>query len=514
MKKNIIKLFTLLLCAITCLLSVVAVYAETAPQTLKAQSHRYDITIINHPDDYILLPKTVDGKTVFCIYYEKIGPKSHVVYTKGEVITDNGMNYILNKAYGITNNDEIFIYKTALQQYMVDKGIMPGSYKTLTEFNEMLKKDNSAVATRIKSIIQEAKKAGANNNSAPTISVNTGTNTFKLDSTGKYYISNEVTVNSSTGAYEVSLTNAPAGSTVTKNANKFTVKVPADKVTNLETSISFKVTNTKDVYTSYKYNPSDSSYQTLAATYKETKTASATGNLLLKRTVSVPFLKIDTATGAAISGAELKLTNSKGKVIKTWTSTTEAITVSGLVEGTYTLTETKAPEGYKAIETSVKFSIDKQGNILDANNKKITQVVIKNERKTGGVSISKQDITNKEELPGATLVVKDYNGNVIEEWVSTNEPHYIEKLTPGIYTLTETIAPEGYILSTETITFTVKDDGTITKVVMYNSPAAKEEVPVEPTSSFKTMTSGIIGTIIVIAGSYIIFKSSKKKEVL
>ena len=141
----------------------------------------------------------------------------------------------------------------------------------------------------------------------------------------------------------------------------------------------------------------------------------------------------------------------------------------------------------------------------------------------GGVSISKQDITNKEELPGAHLVVKDYEGNIIDEWVSTNEPHLIEKLPAGIYTLTETIQPEGYILSTETITFTVKDDGSITEVVMYNTPDTKEIVPEEPkpdvpkqevqvedTASFKTMTSSIIGLGIILIGLSMIFKNKKE----
>lgn len=84
------------------------------------------------------------------------------------------------------------------------------------------------------------------------------------------------------------------------------------------------------------------------------------------------------------------------------------------------------------------------------------------------VQISKIDATTSEELEGAHLVVKDSNGKVIDEWTSTKEVHIIKGLEPGKYTLTETIAPEGYILSTETITFEVKTDGSITKVVMKN----------------------------------------------
>ena len=78
---------------------------------------------------------------------------------------------------------------------------------------------------------------------------------------------------------------------------------------------------------------------------------------------------------------------------------------------------------------------------------------------TADVEISKVDATTGKELPGATLVIKDSTGKEIDKWVSTSETHKV-KLNPGTYTLTETIAPEGYLLSKETVTFTVKADGT------------------------------------------------------
>ena len=514
MKKNFKKIFILILSVIACFGIAASANAEVVLETLNAYEHRVNAPI-NYPLSTVNLIKATNGKAVYCMHFSKLSPIKSVKYTKGSVITDNGMNYILNQSYGKTSDTDMFIYKSALQLYMVDKGIMPGSYDFLITFKNMLKNDNSEIAVKIKNLISEAKKANANDTSVPTINVNTGTNAFALDSTGKYYVSNAIAVTSSTGSYTVNLTNAPEGSTVEKNGNTFVVKVPANKVANLETTISFKVSNTKDVYTSYRYEPNNSSYQTLAVTYKDTKTANANGELTLKKTVSVPFLKVDAETNEAISGAELKLADNTGKVIATWISSTTTKTII-LGEGTYTLTETKAPAGYKAIETTVKFSIDKQGNILDANGEKIVKVVISNERKTGGVEISKQDITNKEELPGAKLQIKDAKGNTKEEWewVSTDKPHYIEKLTPGTYTLTEITQPVGYILSEETITFEVKDDGSITKVVMYNTPIPSTVVPVEPTSSFKNMAYGIIGSLIIIAGGYIIFKSSKKKEVM
>ena len=103
------------------------------------------------------------------------------------------------------------------------------------------------------------------------------------------------------------------------------------------------------------------------------------------------------------------------------------------------------------------------------------------------VQISKIDATTSKELPGAHLVVKDANGKVVEEWTSTEEVHVIKGLKPGKYTLTETIAPEGYVLSTETITFEVKSDGTVTKVVMKNY---LEDKPVPVSISKRDITTG------------------------
>lgn len=73
------------------------------------------------------------------------------------------------------------------------------------------------------------------------------------------------------------------------------------------------------------------------------------------------------------------------------------------------------------------------------------------------VKISKTDVTSSKEIPGATLVVKDSSGSVVDKWVSTSEAHYVT-VDPGVYTLSETTAPKGYKLSSTTITFKVDED--------------------------------------------------------
>ncbi len=82
--------------------------------------------------------------------------------------------------------------------------------------------------------------------------------------------------------------------------------------------------------------------------------------------------------------------------------------------------------------------------------------------------------------------MKDADGNVIESWVSGQEPHKISLLKPGKYTLTEVTAPKGYEVA-EKVEFEVKDTGEIQKVTMYDSP--KEET-VDLTGKKKTTTTG------------------------
>lgn len=89
------------------------------------------------------------------------------------------------------------------------------------------------------------------------------------------------------------------------------------------------------------------------------------------------------------------------------------------------------------------------------------------------VKISKVDITTNEELPGAELVIKDKDGTEIDRWISTNEPHYVEKMPAGDYTLTEITAPSGYKVA-ESIDFTVLPTGEMQTVVMKD---AREDTP-------------------------------------
>ena len=206
-----------------------------------------------------------------------------------------------------------------------------------------------------------------------------------------------------------------------------------------------------------------------------------------------------TKTGARISkqditnkeelpGATLLVKDANGNEIATWVSTSKPHYIE-LAPGEYTLTETIAPIGYKLSTEEISFEVKSDGSI--------TNVVMYNEPSRVGVKISKQDITTKQELPGATLVIKDANGNEIATWVSTSEPRYIE-LEPGEYMLTEIQAPNGYDLSYEVVRFTVDSEGNATTdVVMYNSktPVTSDKNILLTVIGF--ISAGIVGTVAI-----------------
>ena len=174
----------------------------------------------------------------------------------------------------------------------------------------------------------------------------------------------------------------------------------------------------------------------------------------------VKITKTDITGKEEIEGAHLEVREKEtNKTVDSWTSAKEAHPVSGLEVGkTYVLTETKPADGYVTAE-SIEFTVE--DNFKDEEHTMQDDVT--------KVDISKRDITNGKELPGAQLTVKDKDGNVIESWTSANEAHHIEKLPIGTYTLTEVAAPSLY-MKAENVEFEVKDTGEIQKVVMKDAP--------------------------------------------
>ena len=221
--------------------------------------------------------------------------------------------------------------------------------------------------------------------------------------------------------------------------------------------------------------------------------------------------------GNELEGAEMVLENADGEIVDRWTSDGTNHVVSKLGAGEYVLKEIAAPDGY-VIATDIKFTVDIYGNVTVENvdstavsDNGYPLIVMVDD--TTKVRISKRDITTGKELPGATLQIIDENGNVVEEWVSTDEAHFIEgKLIAGKeYTLRETIAPDGYEIANE-IRFTVNEDGSVTEVVMYDELTPKTTTPYTGDNHNDFAAFAMLGAASVIIAILIITKKGKKHE--
>ena len=175
----------------------------------------------------------------------------------------------------------------------------------------------------------------------------------------------------------------------------------------------------------------------------------------------VSISKTDIATGAEVPGAHLQIVDGEGNILAEWVTDGTPHYIERLPVGTLTLVETQAPteDGYVRAE-NVTFEVLPTGEIQ--------QVEMKDDFTK--VEISKKDITNGEELRGAHLQVTDSEGHIVAKWTTDGHPHRIDRLQPGVYTLTETAAPKGYRLA-ESVRFQVEESGHIQKVAMYDAPA-------------------------------------------
>ena len=192
-------------------------------------------------------------------------------------------------------------------------------------------------------------------------------------------------------------------------------------------------------------------------------------NTNLRTTVNIS--KQDITNGKELPGAKLEIRDADGNLIEGWISGKVPHTVRGLeLEKEYTLTEKHAPDGYTEAE-SIVFKLMQEGT------EQVNEVYVKTDddwskmncstivmQDAPVLDIDKTDIAGNL-LPGATLTIRDADGEVIDTWVTDYKTHRVPisddslKLSDGnkeyIYTLTEDAAPAGFEIA-ESVQFKVQ----------------------------------------------------------
>ena len=130
-------------------------------------------------------------------------------------------------------------------------------------------------------------------------------------------------------------------------------------------------------------------------------------------------------------------------------------------------------------------------------------------------TVSLLDEETKQPIVGASLIVKDKDGNTISEWTTEEGTHLVPNLSKGTYTLIEKNAAEGYTINKEEVKFEVTNKDQ--EVTMYNKKMTEEEkatyekeqrekntssneINVDNTLSEKDIISTVMALLCIISG--------------
>ena len=501
MKKSIKKTILSVLVALLVFVSTAtATYA--VPQTITLGGTE---TLEGYVSGVKFTTKTTkDGGYLYCLDMKKKTAKDTTATLKGQ--RDAGVAYIIANGYpskSITGDrlKDYYITQTAVWWYLDDT---TGSSNLSQKF-KTTGSDPHNIRPIIKNLVEKAKTAKANGYAQTKLTITTSNKDMSLFD--GYYVSSEITASSSNiSTYTVTLSNAPSGTKVvstsgvektTFNAGeKFIIKVPGSKVTGTELDIKVTAKATGYVTKAYEYTPVNDTMQPVALIETETQNVSSTITLSIDNS-KVTIIKVDKSTNQPLAGAKLVVKDSAGNTITGWTSTTNGHVIRNLKPGTYTVTETSAPKGYKLNTTPVSFTIT-------ASNQNVT-VKVYNEPKETVVNILKVDNETQKPLAGATLVVRKADGTEVVRFTSTTEPYVLTNLEDGTYTVEEIAAPAGYILSSEKKTFTIDDNHLSHQITFGNNP----EVKVPDTAS-SSLIFTLLGIVIISTGIGFVYKNGKK----
>lgn len=182
---------------------------------------------------------------------------------------------------------------------------------------------------------------------------------------------------------------------------------------------------------------------------------------LVNDTTSVEFSKTDITGDKELKGATLTVTDSEGNVIDKWISGEKTHKIEGLKVGkTYVLKEEIQVDSYVKA-TDIKFEVKNTNEV-----QKVTMI-------DKLVEVIKTDVVSGEEIEGAELIVTDENGNEIDRWISSKEPHHVKGLEEGKkYFLEEKTCPYGYEIA-EKQEFVVSLDKETQRIEMKDMPILK-----------------------------------------
>ncbi len=324
------------------------------------------------------IKKMTNGELVYCLNMHTNTAQS--INAKNIGKGDPGLTFILENGYpnkSFTGNKEkdYYITQVAVWMYLDDT---TGS----SNFNSKFRENTGEMMDHIKKLVADAKKQSEDKTELKIVLSSDSQDLYLQDN---YYVSELINAKtlSGTETYNVEVTGREQAEIVDTNNNvistvngkdSFRVRIPANVITD-ETSLVVTATASRSTYQSYKYQPSDATMQSVVRLVKNTKRVKSTLSFGASRS-NVIISKIDAETKESLSGSVIAIYSASGLEVKRFTSTLEPFVINDLEDGTYTVKEIKAPNGYIKNDSTFKFTLNENNRTHSITIENYKEVIV------------------------------------------------------------------------------------------------------------------------------------------
>ena len=426
---------------------------------------------------------------MYCLEKEKDWYEDTVITKTGTL--DAGYAYIVQNGYpaksltGDGNNDS-FLTQIAVWLYQ-DRisGVSDDTTGVLTA-NQKRVILNSKYASIIKTLVDGAINAKNNyQNVKPAFSLSSSS--FHLDSTGNYLITDEISVSANVNfsSYQVAVdmnsaeilnkSNQPVTGKISSN-EKFKIRIPLSKLTTADLDIKVTVILDYTQYEAYQYSPPSTEtgmQKSFAAVINAVSKQATLDQTIPIPTGSLTIEKVRSDNNQALAGAKIEVRRAiNNELVQTFTTGTNPKTITNLLPGKYTITETSAPEGFLIDEKTVSVTINT--NALNPT-VKLTNSPL-------SFRVRKVDKITGQAVAGAVIKIVNSSGVEVYRFTSTTDYTTIPELTAGSYQAIEVSPPAGYYLNSTPVSFTVSESNTSQNIEIQNTKTSVKLGKVDATT--------------------------------
>ena len=426
---------------------------------------------------------------MYCLEKEKDWYEDTVITKTGTL--DAGYAYIVQNGYPAKSltgdgNSDSFLTQVAVWLYQ-DRvaGVSDDTTGVLTS-NQKSVILNSKYASIIKSLVDGAINAKNNyQNVKPEFSISSSS--FHLDSTGNYLITDEISVSANVNfsSYQVAVdmngaeilnkSNQPVMGKISSN-EKFKIRIPLSKLTTADLDIKVTVILDYTQYEAYQYSPPTTEtgmQKSFAAVINAVSKQATLDQTIPIPTGSLTIEKVRSDNNQALAGAKIEVRRAiNNELVQTFTTGTNPKTITNLLPGKYTITETSAPEGFLIDEKTVSVTINT--NALNPT-VKLTNSPL-------SFRVRKVDKTTGQAVAGAVIKIVNSSGVEVYRFTSTTDYTTIPELTAGSYQAIEVSPPAGYYLNSAPVSFTVSESNTSQNIEIQNTKTSVKLGKVDATT--------------------------------